>query len=327
MNHTSDTIMAESAGEEPAAKGGLDRAATFASCALAGGLFLTVGWFAMEPDDPLGAVSFLTRSGRAMMLIQAAALCGVTGALATLLASRRLADIGTFAAALGLALVSLRGATAEYLLVQNAEVSSTFERGLALKFALEAVTWFIVVIVAVGVSALVMRWCFGRPDDGLPAPPARVMAGYDIPRLSARCFGIRLNQQTIKADGIRHTLIAVGVGLAGMTALSTGLSHRSIQHGQVCFVIAAAVFIGTYAACRLVPVRSALWSIISVGLLALVGYLWAAVRPAVAGLPPTIPSSHFMRALPIQFISVGTAAALAAFWDVCMPMPGEGRRR
>ncbi len=290
MHDASDTIMAESI--SGGQSGLLDRAAILAACALAGGLFLTVGWFAVHPDDPAGSVSLLTRSGALMMLIQAAALCGVAAALATLIAGRRLADVGTFAAVLGLALVSLRGATAEFLLVQSADVSAAFERGLALKFALEAVAWLVVVVVALAMSAVVMRWCFGVSPD----------------------------RQTIMEHGIKHTLVATAVGLAGMTLLSTGLSTRSIQHGQVCFVVAAGVWIGTYAACRLVPVRSALWPILSVGLIALLGYVWACVRPAIPALPPAIPSSHFMRVLPVQFISVGTVAALAAFWYVCAPI-------
>ncbi|MGB2987458.1 MAG: hypothetical protein WBE26_16460 [Phycisphaerae bacterium] len=328
MSHASSTIMSE----RPQLSL-LDRAATLSSWVLAAALFLTVGWFAMEPDDPLGPVSMLGRHGAPMMLIQAAALAGVVGGLATMIAGRRLADAGTFAAALGLAVVSLRGGTAECLLVQGADVSTSFERGLALKFALEAVGWLVVMCVALVVSVLVMRWCFKESDDPGPAPadaaPSRsrlsiTPAGCDIPRFSSRWFGVPLDRQTPPADGVKHTIIATGVGLAAITLLSAGLSSRSIQHGQVCFVVAAAVGLGTYFAHRMAPVRSALWSILAVVLIALMGYVWAAVRPAVAGLPPSIPSSHFMRVLPIQYISIGTAAALAMFWYVYVPVFDKG---
>jgi hypothetical protein len=316
----------------------LDRAATTASWVLGGALFLTVGWFAMEPDDPLGPVSAYARQGGLMMLTQAAALSGVAAGLATLIAGRRVADIGTFAASLGLAAVSVRGATAEYLLLRGADASETFEHSLAWSFAIEAVGWFLVVLVAIGVSALVMRWCFGSmetPDStrtGASPGVGRTLAGFDVPRVSARFFGVSGERQTVTIDGVHHMLITTGVGLAAMAVLSAGLRWRSIQDGQVCFVVAAAVFIGTYAACRMVPVRSALWSILAVGLIALVGYLWAALRPEVTGLPPNIPSSHFLRILPIQFIAVGTTAALMAFWYVSVPDseansgPGDGGR-
>ncbi len=333
MSDAPSTIMVER--PQP---GLLDRAATTVSWVLGGALFLTVGWFAMEPDDPLGPVSAYARQGGLMMLIQAAALSGVAAGLATLIAGRRVADIGTFAASLGLAAVSLRGATAEYLLLQGADHSETFEHSLAWSFAIEAVGWLLVVLVAVAVSALVMRWCFGSTETPDPkradASPdvVHMLAGFDVPRMSARCFGVASRRQTVSTDGVRHTLVTAGVGLAAMAVLSAGLRWRSIQHGQVCFVVAAAVFIGTYAACRMVPVRSALWSILAVGLIALVGYLWAALRPEVAGLPPNIPSSHFLRILPIQLIAVGTTAALLAFWYVFVPHseansgPGDGGR-
>ena len=151
----------------------LEKVAALASWVLAGAIFLTVGWMAMEPDDPLGSVSALARADGILMLIQAAVLAAVCGGLATVIAGRRMADVGTLAAALGLALVSLRGATAEYLLVQGAEISDSFERGLALSFVLEALGWFLVMIVTIGVSALVTRWCFGnarseqREDRGI----------------------------------------------------------------------------------------------------------------------------------------------------------------
>lgn len=315
-----------------------ERIATLASWALGGALFLTVGWSAMQPDDPVGPVSALARRDGLMMLMQAGLLAGVTAALATLIAGRRLADAGTFAAALGLAAVSLRGGTAEYFLVQGADVSRSFEHGVARTFVLEALGWIAVIILTIGVSAAVVRWCFGRRVGSGAAPlgtahlgdpqptTAPLPAGFDGLGVSVRLFGVSPGAQTTAADGIRHMLIAAGVGLAMITLLSAGLSFRSIQHGQVCFVVAAAVCIGTYVGYRFVPVRSVLWSILAVGLVALVGYIWGALRPAALGLPPSIPSAHVMRILPIQFISVGTAAAIATFEYVYVPVLDLGRR-
>lgn len=148
---------------------------------------------------------------------------------------------------------------------------------------------------------------------------AAIFLAFRLDGLAYRSIG-KHRQPT----GVKHTIIATGVGLAAITLLSAGLSSRSIQHGQVCFVVAAAVGLGTYFAHRMAPVRSALWSILAVVLIALMGYVWAAVRPAVAGLPPSIPSSHFMRVLPIQYISIGTAAALAMFWYVYVPVFDKG---
>ncbi|MHC4698927.1 MAG: hypothetical protein ACYTFA_19535, partial [Planctomycetota bacterium] len=121
----------------------------------------------------------------------------------------------------------------------------------------------------------------------------------------------------VPREGIMHTAIAVAVGLIAIGFFSGGLSSRAIAHGQACFVVAAAVSIACYTAHRLAPVRSSLWSILAVMMIAVIGYLWSSVRPAMQGLPPTIPSSDFLRVLPIQYISVGTVAALAMFWHAC----------
>lgn len=305
----------------------VERAATLASWALGGAIFLTVGWLAVEPDDPLGAVSILTRTGAPMMLLQTAALACVASALGTVLAGRRRVDIGTFAAALGLAAVSLRGSTARYLLADSAAAGSSVGRDLPIKFAFESLAWFVVVALSLVISALVTRWFSAQRDQeavhnrGVNTWEPPLPAGLDIPGLGTRLFGAQPQQQTHLRDGVRHTAVATVLGLLAIGFFSGGPLSRGIQHGQVCFVVAAGVSVACYAAHRLMPVRSALWSIVAVLLIALIGYAWASVRPAVAGLPPAIPSSSFLRVLPIQYISVGTAAALAMFWH--MSYPGE----
>jgi hypothetical protein len=313
--------------------GVLDRAATLTSWALAVALFSTVGWLTMAPDDPLGAVSVLTRDRALVMISQIAALAVVVSALATVIAGKSLADVGTFAVALGLALVSLRGATAEYLLVQDADASGASHRGLALRFAMETVGWFGVALIAMFVASLVQRWCFNASADrfasagrgtGAPAP---TLAGYDIPRISAGWLGVSLSRQTAPKEGLAHMVTAVVVGFAAMGVLSFGLTARSIRHGQSCFLVAAAICIAVYIAQRAIPVRSVLWSVLAVGLLALLGYLWAFLRPASPGLPPNVPASPFLRILPVQFIAVGTASAVGMFWYVCEPPADAGTSR
>ena len=312
----------------------LDKIVTLGSWVVAGAIFLSVGWFAMEPEDPLGAVTVLTRDGGLLVLLQAAALAGVAAAIATVIAGRYLADVGTFAAAVGLAAVSLRGGTAGTLLVHFADSTTSFERQLALGLALEAIGWFAVMLLAMGVSALVMRWMFANPEgeglnpDDVRVVAARTLTAYDAPRVGSRLFGVPAERQTRPVDGVKHLVITLVAGVLYMSILSAGLSNRSIQHGQVCFVVAAAVYLASYTAYRFVPVHSAFWSILAVPLIALAGYTWAGIRPAVAGLPPNLPSSHFLRVLPIQYISVGTAAALTMFWYTYKPIPHpKGRRQ
>ena len=303
----------------------MDRVATLCAWALAAALFMTVGWDAMAPDDPLGAVSVLSRHGGWMMIVQAAAIAAVASGLASLIAGRKLTDVGTFAVALGVAMVSLRGSTAESLLVAGADATGASERGLAASFVIETLGWSLVVVVSLLASAVVMRWCFGWPTraDGdacdLVRIASRSLAGYDTPVPALRRLGLASEKSTPPLEGVRHIAVATIVGLAVITLLSLSLSKRSIQHGQVCFVVGAGVAVATDVAFRFAPVRSTLWSILSVMVMAIVGYVWSSVRPASAAPLPNLPVSQFMRILPIQFIAVGTAAAIMTFWYVHPP--------
>ena len=299
----------------------LEKLAAWGAWALAAWIFLTVGWIAVEPKDPFGPVSIFTHGNPAAMFLQAAGIAGVTAALATVIAGRRLADAGTFAAAVGLALVSLRGDTAGYLHRQAAELG-TSSRTLALELASESLAWLVVALIALILSALVMRWCFGQPTgnprETTSSVTARTLAGYDIPGIGAVLFG-GASHRTDVGTGAKHTIIATVAGLIAFTVLSAGLSTRSIAHGQVCFVVAAAVCSACYLAYRMAPVHSPLWSILAVGLIAVVGYVWASIQPATGVRPPGIPASAFLRVLPIQYISVGTAAAVAMSWYMHQP--------
>lgn len=313
----------------------LDKATVWASLLLAGFLFLTVGWFAMEPDDPMGAVSLLTRDSSIIMLLQATALIVVTASLATALAGRKLADAGIFAAAVGLAAVSLRGGTVAYLLMQDGDDIGSTQRSLAMLFALEAVAWCAALVIAIGASGLLVRWCFLNSDpsdqreDDVAAQALGTTSASDIPGIGVLLFGGAFEYQTGLSRGIRHALITTVVGLAAFYVLSTGTATRAMQHGQACFVVAASVYAGCYVAHRLSPARSALWSILAVGLMAVAGYVWSAFRPDVSGAPITAPNSPFLRVLPIQFVSVGTAVAVAMFWQMYVPpadtQPASGR--
>ena len=289
--------------------------------ATAAALFLTIGWFAMRPNDPVGAVSVLTRHQPALMLVQAAALAAVVAGLATVVAGRKLADAGTFAAALGLVAVSLRGGTAEYLLVQGAEAGGG-ARELALKFAGEAAAWFVVLLAAPVVSSVVARWTSDSIHGDAGRHPATggaaeaVMMLHDVSRSQSR------DGSTDPRTGLKHTIIAATIGFAAFRVLGTGLSTRSIQHGQSSFVFAAAVASGCYFAHRLYPVRSALWSSLGVIMLTFAGLAWAIVSPGDARLPVNIPTSPFLRILPIQYASVGAATTVAMQWYLRAPPEG-----
>ncbi len=305
----------------------IDKAFVCVAWALAIAIFLTVGWIAMAPDDPRGAVSLLTHSSAVGMWLQAALLTGLSAALATVIAGRRLADVGTFAASLGLAVVSLRGTTAGFWFIRGSDQPGTIERGLAFALAMESFAWFLLIVLAVIISGVVMRWLYpvqpgvyASKDDNLDVRHIAVcgMAVFDAPFLSKLSPNSLHSERTELRVGIHHFLIVAGAGMPLFALLTTNQSSRAIEHGQACFVAAATVSLAAYLAHTLVPVRSALWSILAVPVIAISGYLWAGVS-ASAISSPNIPWSRFLRVLPIQYIAVGSAAALATFWHMYIP--------
>jgi hypothetical protein len=299
-----------------------DKTLALGSLVAAGAIFLTIGWMTVEPDDPHGAVSLLTHDNAMLMVLQATGLSAVTAAIATIVAGRKLPDVGTLAVAVGLAAVSLRGETTGSLLVRQADLEAGFQRALALKFALESVAWFAVIFVGLITSAAVMRWLFTPPaSTGGTGPSdaesgAWVLSGYDLPFLGDRVLRAPIGRYTTPKQGLIHTVVATGSALVVMAVLSAGLSSRGIEHGQACFLVAASVCIATRIAYRVAPVQTPLWSILAVGLFAALGYIWSGIGALPPGLPAHLPQSAFLRVLPVQYVAVGTAAGLAMLWYI-----------
>ncbi len=274
----------------------------------------------MQPDDPLGAVSMLTRTSSIQMVFQAMALAIVVASLATAIAGKSLPDVGTFAAAIGLAVVSFRGETAAHLLLLPESQAVGYERMLALKFSVEVLAWSSVIGVGIVVSGFVSSWLFAKApktEDYSPSDPgsvAHLLAGWDIPVFGRIVQAGRQYEQTTPREGIKHTLLLAGTSLFFVGLFSGGLATRGIEHGQVCFVVAASVALGCSIAGRIVPTHSVLWSIAAVPLMAIVAYLWACVMAGSGQRLPNLPASHFLRILPIQYVAIGTAAAIFMEW-------------
>lgn len=270
----------------------LDKLALWASWAAAAGIFLTLGWMAMAPDDPYGAVSLLLRGRPSGVWFQAAGLAIVTSAIGTVLVGRTLPYAGPFAAALGLAVVSFRGGTSESLVIA-AKTADGGTQSLALHMGMEALAWIAVMAIAFVIGSGIARWCFPRSTDAqvhLPNPANT--------RPSATFLGV-----------------AFAAALLAFNILGAGMHSREIRHTQVCFVVAASVWLGCYVAFRVVMVRGVLWYLAVVALLPLAGYAWAAFQSAPPKLPLSVPASIYLRVLPIQFVAVGFAGAIAAYWS------------
>lgn len=322
MNAMSATLV-----REPPQPGMFDKARTLGACAVAVAVFLTVGWVAMAPDDPLGAVSLLSRGAPAAMFVQVLALALLAAGAGTLIAGRLLPDIGTLAACVGLGAVSLRGATAESLLVDAVGPAGSGFGWLGVKLLLEAAAWVLLAFGATLFSAIIARWCH-TPSASLPGDDenadARVRsAAMDFPYFSRRWFGVANEAPMDRRIGWMHAGVVGAATLVLTMVFIEGFDARATQHGQTCFVVAAAVAIGSYFGHRFCPVRSAAWTLVGVWAACIACYLFGAVAPAHEGLPITLSWNPMLRILPIQFVACGTASAVFMFWN----MAGEPEER
>jgi len=293
-----------------------DRALGWLTWAIAAGLFATVGWMAVQPADPLAAVSLLTCPRPTAGVVQIVLLAAIVSGVGTVMIGRRLPDAGVFAAALGMAVLSLRGDTTTYLLLSVADQPGSSLGSLAWSLAFEGLVWFVPIVAALIVATLVLRW-FGA--DG-SSPTAGVFRGMALTEIRPWSNGVpaEVRGKRTHLKGVCATGVCLGAAAVLFLLLATGSPNRSIQHGQACFAVAAAFYLATLLAYEVFPARTALWGCLAVPLLAVGAYAYAAVTAPseAAGRVPSVPPSTFYRALPLQYVSVGTAAVIAAFWSV-----------
>lgn len=286
----------------------------------AGALYFTIGWIAAQPDDPLGAVSLLARHHALGAWIQIALLSAATAALATLLAGRHIPDVGIIAVGIGLAALAARGENNSYLLVRAAEQAGGPTNAIGFKLAAEAIAWFVIALIAIVSSGLAARWMRIVPHHVLHGESGELysvsmpICADELPLRTAPAEAAdRPASQTLPLAGLTHAALAAGISLVCMGIIGSQLASRAIRHGQVLFLVGASVAVGVYVAWRLAPTRSAIWSVLSVLVLALVAYAWGAVRPVDPARPPAVPVSQFLRPLPIQYIAAGMVAAVMSF--------------
>lgn len=305
---------------QPQPVGSYHRLLLHAAWGLVLAVFLTVGWLAMKPWDPNGAVSMLSHAQPGIMAVEVLFLAAVMSALATVLAGRAFPDVGAFAVAVGIAGVALKGDTIAYLLIHHAG------RGLVPSLIVEALFWCAVMAMALLSSAFTVRWCgIGQTSDLLDVSPRSPRIPEPLGRMAAAnapITGRLILEQDAGADrsaartGLKHLAIAVFIALVLIRVLSTGAPNGAIRHGQACFAVAIGIFVGVRRAQKIFPVGSTLWPCLTVPLTCLLAMSWAwlmSLRTTVENLP-AIPSSSYLRILPITYISVGVVAALLAIW-------------
>lgn len=250
-------------------------------------VFLTVGWTALKPWEPQAAVSLMTQSRPIAMMIQVGVLSLVMSAIASALAGRIHRDIGAFAVGVGLTVASWRGGNMAQLLIEYSGKASLCPRLIA-----EAMFWSVLMIACCGVSRAVVAWLGMAEKDVIP----------------------------YSADERKHILIHMGVfaiaALVLIRLFSIGGDERVVRHGQACFAVGAGFYLAARLAQTKFPVRSTRWVAGTVPIVALIALLFAWVTGGVggSGQPVPIPQSGYLRALPLNYVAWGMAAALMGHW-------------
>ena len=290
-----------------------DKVLSFVAWGVGIGVLASVGWMVLEPRDPHGAVCLATADGALLTLLQVLALSAVVSGLATVLIGRKLPDAGVFAVSLGLAVAALRGATTSYLLINVAGADAAARSTLAWKLAFEGLIWFLPILVAMVVGGVVLRWSTDQ-NDGAESALCHDMSLADLPLL--RDLLPQQQDRPAATTGLQVTLVSLVVAALLFRLFATGTPEQSVRHGQSYFALVVAFYIGGLIAYRYLPAGSALWGCLSVPLLCLLGYILAALSSPPAGYDQlaSVPPGIFYRALPIEYLSVGSAAAVAAFW-------------
>ena len=292
-----------------------DKSVFVLACAFSVAVYLTIGWMALTPKDPQGAVSLLACTAPPLAWLQVCVLAVVIAALTTALWGRRFSDLGLFVVAVGLAALTLKGANASYLLVAGAGDANVPGRGLAVQLGFEALAWFVIPVISAFASLLTMRWCTGARACCEGSTPGMLpLAASDIPVLGERLCGVPVLNRTPAQMGLKHTAVATVAALLILHLLAASLHASVIRHGQACFILGASVLLGTYIAFKVAPVRSALWPVLAVPLVALLSYFWAALRGGAGAQFVAAPVAAALRVLPLQFVAVGVASAVAGTW-------------
>lgn len=307
----------------------VDKLVLLTAFAVAAALFLSVGWMAVAPSDPQGAVSLLTHENPALMVVEALALAAVTASLATLIAGSRLPDVGVFAVALGLSLMSIRGGTATYLLITMADGDRGAERLLAGQLAGEAIIWSGVLFLSLVICGWVTRHfqngvavdAAGSSQSAIANPPVQLLelSATECPGVGRR-LGVATDKNrplVAKLAGLKTTLVTGLVAVFAFNVLVSGRLPQSIKHGQVIFAVCASFFLGVWISKMWFTCRTAFWSLLAVPIVAVLGYSWAVSANASGGKYAdlaSVPMSDFLRATPIAFIAAGAMGVLAARW-------------
>lgn len=277
-------------------------------CALAMALFASVGWTVTRPADPEAAVSLLLEA-RAWpaVLLSAVALAAVAAAVATVVVGPVMPEAGSFAAAMGLAMMSTRGGTMTQMLMYHG-VSASDRRMLAPMLIAETLLWFAAIVAAWLVTCIVRGWLNGQAADN--EKPQASRGRWD--RVREAFVHLR--------DGLLGMVVCAVLACLFISATICRNPESEIERGQVFFSLGAGFLVAAAVGKQIWFKGAACWYGLSVLIVAVVGYGWASLSPTASGVSDyysklaTTPPNDLFRALPIEYVGVGVAGAILGHW-------------
>ncbi len=284
-------------------------------------LFWHAGYALCAPVDPESSLSWASGGRILAGFVPVALLAGLTAGAATAVAGRWAVDAGVFAAVVGMSTLSVRGGTVESLLLRRADAGAG-SGGLAVSFAGEALAWIAVFVLAGWISGRVARML------GLTGPREASGASAMTTMLDG-FLALREGSPLSRGErvtGLTHAAVAGALAAALTIVFCVDLSRRPVSHGQAIFVCSASAWLATYFTFKRFPVRTALYPAAGVAAACVAGHLIAMLSGGKGDLPPNLPSSPFLRALPMQAVAGAVGGALLGFWFAFDPGAFAARR-
>ena len=295
--------------------------------AVAALLFCTLGWSVAAPPGQEGGVSLMAWPNHGLVMgLSLAVIVIVSTIVCTLLVHPDSPHMGLFCTLLGMAGLSIRGGTI-HMLVQYAQITGTYAH-IAQLLAVECAQWAILLLIAEAFTRVLHNQFFANTHWIVRARPD---AGHAILAQSRLRHAVGVSQtvsQTLKTDKIQGWPV-IPLAVIWSMAIATILLYVLMQSqakGQVLMASFIAFLVSTlcaYLAFPRVPIVALLLAVpLTAGLLYLYGMHMPTLYPGHAAF-------FAARALPIDYVSAGGAAAILGYywalqWSLHSSLDEEG---
>lgn len=296
------------------------------ACGLAMLLLGTVGWQLAHPRDSQMALT-LARNGASVLAVwpALAILAAISAAIGTAVIGRRLPEGGALAAALGLAVMALRGGTMEALLAYDAGTTPETRQSLMTSLTLDLVLWTGVMAAAWVSMVLVRGWLWGmwRASTAVVEPVAAAPAGGK-PVAKAGKTEAAGTPASIQPLCFAALAITIVVALIVIWNTISRTPVAAVQRNQVVASVTGGLFLGALAARYVTGVTEPLWYACAAPIVGLVAFIMGHLSSDMSWAQNTIyqpyiqlattPPHDLVRALPVLYVTLGVVGALWGYW-------------